>query len=598
MNKDWIEQSDVRRRQYAALTWIPLYLSKDTGSGDYGHSGHYKDIEAVRTVAVHLDRRAEVGTKGFTDLAHTHRPSTWEGYTPCDIWRSNDGEELGVHLALNQSFDGDSPMVTDLNQDFVFALELVREGDLWVRPSEGFVEVAKIERASGGEVRALLVRPDHLKDYLAARSMALMIGSYRERRWIVPDLSALPYEEDHDAESSDQFGRYNLHVRAIAVGGFPYGGGVAVFSASRTDEWQDDEVPVLGPETEENTRSSHRQFTREGQKLFSITSERRLTEWVEPAAQSPRVRRDEVASRSLFLTDAQGTETNADDLNREEIGLWLFFRPTVVPDILSRRGSAIQWHTRFTASIELAGGIPIHFGINKVDLVVAYAHDIARQPEWQRRIWAAHNTVPEGGLGDELHAAQVKAEPARTHAPEAFVARSLAAADNAFKERWGQPLLRTHQDSEDILSRTHRFRSLDKVGSLSLAKDLARLSADLIDQRALHAIAPPHGGEGTGSLRSLERVLATLVKPDVARQLTSKLVGIYELRLGDAHLPSAKLEEAMNLATIPSHLSWPMKGADMLHIFVTSFLEIARVVDEAAPTSQSPAAPASSEPAS
>jgi hypothetical protein len=580
MDKDWIKQADVRRRRYAPLTWIPLYLNRETQKGEYGEIGYVKDDEAVRTAAIFLDKKAELEGLGFVDLPYVHGPSTWNGYTSCDTRLSREGEVQGVYLALNQSFDGDSRSVWSLNQDFVFALDLAREGDVWVRPSEGFVEVAKIERRANGDVEAILVRPEYLKDYLAARSMALMIGSYRERSWIVPNLSSLPYNEDDDEETTDEFGRHTFYVRAIVAGGFPYGGGVAVFNASRTDQWDDDEVPILGPETAENTSSSQTQFTREGEKLFSLTSERRLTEWLEPAAVSPRVRRDEVPSATHFLTDAQGSQTNADKLDFEEVGLWLFFRPTVISDILGRRGSSIHWHTRFTASVSLSGGIPIHFGTNKADLVVAYAHDIARQPEWQRRIWAAHNVAPEGGLGEELDAAQVRARPASTLAPEGYIATCLEIADNAFRAQWGVSLLRAHQDRAEIISRTHRFRSLDQAGFLSLAKDLARLSADLIDQKALHSIAAPDKDQGTGSLRSLERVLATVVSATEARKLTSNLAGIYELRLGDAHLPSSKLEDAMALTGIPPEESWLVKGAYMIHQFVSSFYSIAQVVSD------------------
>lgn len=206
MDKDWIRQADVSRRRYAPLTWIPLYLNRERGTGNYGELGYVKDTEAVRTAAIYLDKRAELSGLGFVDLPYSHAPSTWNGYTPYDVRRSEEGGEQGVYLALNQSLGGDSPSVWSLNQDFVFALNLSREGDVWIRPSEGFVEVAKIERSGDGDVEAILVRPEYLKDYLAARSMALMIGSYRERSWIVPDLSGLPYAEDDDDEAKDEFG--------------------------------------------------------------------------------------------------------------------------------------------------------------------------------------------------------------------------------------------------------------------------------------------------------------------------------------------------------------------------------------------------------
>jgi hypothetical protein len=381
MNKNWIEQSDVRQRLYAPLTWIPLYLSRETAVGERNQVGHYKDVEAVRTVAIYTDKKSDLDGVGFVDLPYHHGPSTWKSYTPTDVRRSNEGEEIGVYLYLNQSFDGNAPSLKTLNQDFVFALDLLKEGDLWVRPSEGYIDVAKFERDADGEINALLVRPEHLRDYLAARSMSLFIGSYRERRWIVSDVSQLGYAEDQDDEKTDAYGRHSFYVRAITSDGFPYGGGVALFTASRTDRWAADEVPTLGPETDENTLSSSITFKREGEKLYRVVSERRFSEWVEPAAVSPRVRRDEVASTSKFIVDSQGTFVNADELDREEVGLWLYFRPSVIPEILNRRGGNIEWYTLFTAGVYLTGGLPIHFGINDANLVVAYAHDIARQPE-------------------------------------------------------------------------------------------------------------------------------------------------------------------------------------------------------------------------
>ncbi len=581
MNKNWIEQSDVRRRLYAPLTWVPLYLNRETAAGGRNQIGHYKDVEAVRTVAIHTEKKAELEGVGFVDLPYQHGPSTWNGYTPADVRRSNSGEEVGVYLFLNQSFDGDAPSLMTLNQDFVFALDLLKEGDVWVRPSEGYIDVAKFERDDNGEINALLVRPEHLRDYLAARSMSLLVGSYRERRWIVSDISELEYAEDQDDEITDAFGRHSFYVRAITADGFPYGGGVAVFTASRTDQWAEDEVPTLGPETDENTLSSSTTFNREGEKRYRVMSERRLSEWVDPAAVSPRVKHDDIPSTCNFVVDAQGTLSNADDLDREEVGLWLYFRPSIIPEILSRRGGSIRWYTRFTAGVYLTGGLPIHFGINSKNLVVAYAHDIARQPEWQRRIWAAHNVAPEGGLGEELDAAQVRTSPAQTQAPEDFILRAQEVADEAFVQRWGHPLFRAHQDTSEIASRTHRFRSLDRSGLLSLAKDLARLSADLIDTKALHAIAPPQNGQGTGSIRSLERVLATLVDAGAARTMTGKLAGIYELRLGDAHLPSEKLDEALSLAGVPFEGSWLFKGMCIIHAYVSSLYEIAATVADA-----------------
>jgi hypothetical protein len=65
----------------------------------------------------------------------------------------------------------------------------------------------------------------------------------------------------------------------------------------------------------------------------------------------------------------------------------------------------------------------VHFGMNRLPLINAYAKDVALLPEWQQRIWAGHNVGPEGGVSEELLASQVRAQPARTQAPEEFLRR-------------------------------------------------------------------------------------------------------------------------------------------------------------------------------
>ena len=51
----------------------------------------------------------------------------------------------------------------------------------------------------------------------------------------------------------------------------------------------------------------------------------------------------------------------------------------------------------------------MHFGINAIGLVNTYAKDVALLPEWQQRVWAAHNANPDGKLSEELKASHVDA---------------------------------------------------------------------------------------------------------------------------------------------------------------------------------------------
>ena len=193
-----------------------------------------------------------------------------------------------------------------------------------------------------------------------------------------------------------------------------------------------------------------------------------------------------------------------------------------------------------------------HFGVNREGIINVYAYDIAKLPHWQQRIWSGHNATPEGQVSSELLDSQQRCKPADTTAPEAIFARLLSELNSAFAKRYGGPIFRSHDSTEAILKRVHRFRALEVGGLLALAKDIARLTADSIDVGVLRSIIAPRKGENWRSLRHLEHALSTRVDSDAARAALSPLVGIYELRLGDAHLPSSEIIEAYKLAGVSS----------------------------------------------
>src|SRR5688572_23736207 len=131
----------------------------------------------------------------------------------------------------------------------------------------------------------------------------------------------------------------------------------------------------------------------------------------------------------------------------------------------------------------------------------------------------------------------MKAEPADTQARAPFLEKGLHALAEITLERLGFSVLREHEIAKELLKRTHRFRAVDKDGLYSLAKDVARLTADSIDATAIQKIVPPPKGTRWSSLKSLENLVALRVDPQTARSMLGSLVGVYELRHGDAHLP-------------------------------------------------------------
>lgn len=581
---DWFLFKDIRRRPLQDAAWVPLraieeYVKEKT----FGDVGYLRDTFACGSLAVPLEHR-ELGEKlGWSEIGVGHETRSYadeSGYKPADQywldWSSRDA--VGVELVITQGFGWDDS-VWHLNVDIVASLGLRQEGDVWLKPDEGYVEVVRLHREAGGQPIKLEMRTEHLRDYLAARQMALRVAWYRDRDAVLRNAD---HVEWRNAPPSIEEPHYRLEARYHDLhegSGMPFGGQSAVFTARRTDVYPEDDVPEFGPETDDNVEEESQTFSHKGTKVFRVEGETWCEEWVEPATHSVRVRGDKVPSATTFIIDASGQTQTGDEIDNEDIGKYLWFRPEVIPNLLRRRGAKWCWYTRETGRIELTYGYGVHFGVNRLGLINSYAYDIGKLPEWQRRIWQGFNIAPEGGVSVELLAAQQRVKPASTLSPEAHLSEALEAVDNMFLTRFGVRLFRSHSSRADISASIHRFRAIDQQGVFALAKDISRVIVEAIETPELHKIAPPpKGGGGTRSLKSLERVLATITTPTDAWDTLTNLVGIYELRGADAHLPSAELDEAFRLAGVDKSAAPLEQGLQLLLRTMQALSRICRLL--------------------
>jgi hypothetical protein len=574
-DKKWFEMRDVTRPRLAAGLWVPLLVSEERSELGYKDENSWSEYNYVRTFAVLRKDRAAAEEMDFSSVADNHGPSVYgKKYHSTEVVLSRDEKPLGVRLALVQHFHGDEESIWSLNQDLVFALGLVREGDAWVSPRDGYDAIAEVRRNARGKIVGLYIKPEYLKDYLAARKMALRIVQFRQRRATLRSDDRFGWDKERHTEERDG-GTFRGYASSVG------GEGVMVMHVGRTDDWSADELPELGPPTDENTVSDSKSFNRPDHGLHAIEGEFRRSEWLEPATHSPRVGHDSAPSAVTFIVDPSGHRMSADDLDDEDIGKWLWFKPTVIPEILSRRGAELVWSSLYTAGISLVPGYSVHFGVNLRGLVVTYARDVATLAEWQRAIWAGFNIAPEGGLPDELKTQQVVGEYADTQAPEEFFGQGLDAINNAAKAKWGWPVFKDHASKEEIAAKVHRFRSLDEAGFLALAKDIARLTADSIDAAKLQSLLTLEKSEKLASLKSLERALGTLVPAEDARRVMSVLFGVYDLRLADAHLPSEKLNESYGLAGVSMDEPLLERAAHLIHNVTSTLFRIAKMIEDA-----------------
>lgn len=579
MNQDWFEMKDVRRRKLTTSVWIPLravHVIEKCGS--YGYEGFKEEFFGVGTLAVPAEKQAQAQKLGWMDVGISHEHGSYvqdQLYHPADVYEDYNGEVSGIHLVLEQRANSIERKEWHLHQDLVIALRLKREGDIWVSLDEGYIEVARLHRRGDGSPFLLEFRAEHLRDYLCARNMALYVTSYRNRDIVTNDASYITWSDNPFCESKGG-DRWEGRVSEIHEGGSPFGSSTAVFHVTRDDFDTEEDVPTIEfpPKGAVNSKSWTKTHT--GKKLYRIQGELWRNEWIEPAKVSPRIRRDEIPPTVFFITDETGSQESKETLRNE--GRWLWFRPHAIMALAHRRGGSLSWYTRHTGSVRCSPDYGVHFGVNKLGLVNVYAKDIALLPDWQQRIWAGYNVGPEGGVSEELLSAQAKGIPASTQAPEEFLPKGLTLLKKLSMDKLGFPILRDHEYIPKLLETSHRFRAVDKSGLYALAKDVARLTADSIDSAAIQTIVRPPKGTKWGSLKSLESLVALKVDARIARSMLSSLVGVYELRHGDAHLPSSQVDEAFALVGVDQSAPYVHQGHQLLRACVLSIYGIVEVL--------------------
>lgn len=577
MRDKWPDFRKMVRRPYVKRVWIPLGLSKTLKFGDYPNSCYQAEYEGVHSLAVPIAKRPLGDIYSWSD-DHEHRPWASKGiYKPAEAhWYDDVGGLVGIRLALRQTFP-DRANKWHLNQDFVIALGLAFENGVWVRPAERYEQVARLVFNEDGEECGIEAKAEFLCDYLCARESALKLATFHDFDMIIEGCE-LPEGFEENPEEEFEGGRIEIRSMKLDGQGNPAGSRVAVFRASRNDIDPDDDVPEMGPENSGNTDSESWSFTRPDGSKMRLMGDFWRDEWLEPASASLRVRHDDVPSEVTFIVSADGQRMNADDLDDEDIGRWLWFKPDIMPSLVSRRGAELRWYSRETGGVSTPSDPAVHFGLNEIDLLTVYARDVARLPEWERRLWSGFNVTPSGKVSSELLMSQVRADPAKTQAPETFLPIVLKKLNEAWFQKFGTYILRQHENLNDIVKRCHRFRSLDREGLFALAKDLARVTADLIDVKAAQGICPPTKGENWGSLKSFQNALASCSSEEIARAVTGPLYATYELRLADAHLPKKDIADALKLLRIEERETNLVAGFKMIHMVVSSLDACCRIV--------------------
>lgn len=565
MNQDWILQNKETRRTFSKSTWVPLRASINDEKGNCKYIGFVSEYFGCGSVAFPSEHREIAEKASWSDIGIgcTAQPYAYEDgyYSSIEQYQWNDKEPIGVHLV----FEHPQPVVGGrlwiLNPDLVVALRLIKEGNNWVRPEENFVVVAREVLDEKGEQSLIEIKREFLLDYLAARNLSLKLSYYRQRVENVPTLEDTEYVglEDHQEERDD--GRYELLIRNLND---IFGGSWAMFRAWRTDVDEEEDAPVMGPETNENTDYESSEGNKSGYDGVRVEGEFWRDEWIEHQGISKRVRGDTDTNLPQFIVETDSTRIASSDLNNEDVGRWLWFRSSIVNELLGLRGFSLEWYTAETGSIKSTSGYSVHFGINSADLITVYAYDIARLPSWEQHLWAAHNMVPEGKVSSELLDSQVKSQPASTHAVEELLFEVMRLLENGFKQYFNISLFSHELSREELFKKISRFDSKDQASLLRLAKEIVRVFSDRLNVKELRNLSTHSDKDKLGSNKLLQDILSQKVGEDTARKVFGPIVGAYDMRVGDAHPTSSKIKEALKLAGIDDEISFLRQGQQLI----------------------------------
>jgi hypothetical protein len=568
MTEAWILQTSEIRRPFSRATWIPLRASLNDEKGNVREVGYVGDVFACGSVAFPKQHQELAERLSWSDIGigHTVAPYAYSDghYSPIDEYQYNDKEPIGINLV----FEHPQPVVGGrqwiLNPDLVVALGLIKEGPNWVRPEEDFVVVAREAVDSDGSHRLIEIKREFLMDYLAARGLSLRLSYYRQRVENVASLKDSPYAGLNEIQEQREGGRYELRIKELDA---VFGGSWALFRMWRTDVDEEEDAPIMGPETDDNTASESSEGNRSGYPGVRVEGEFWRDEWIEHQGKSIRVRGDQDQNLPHFIVDTDGSRKFSAELNDEDIGRWLWFRPSVVTELLTHRGFSLKWYTAETGAINSTSGYSIHFGINASELITVYAYDIARLPAWEQFVWAASNVAPEGKVSAELLASQVKAQPADTRAVEELLFGCMRLLEAEFRKVFGVSLFSHEIDDDVSMQHVSRFSSKDLTSLLRLAKELVRIFSDRLDVRSLRNLSNHPDKEKLGSNKLLQSILAQKAGEARAREVFAAIAGAYDMRLGDAHPTSSKIGEALKLAGIDTTASYLRQGEQLISNF-------------------------------
>ena len=583
MNTDlaWFEFGDIIRREVKDGVWVPLWWHESrTPKCDSAAIGYYEDFVFLNAVIVSSEFKDEIMNRECSDFNPVtgNRSQKWDDvYIRADAVYDDGYLPVAEYAVLYQDFGRKVMPQVYLNQDLIFALALVKEGNNWIRPDDGYETVVKESCDEKGEVYKVEIKARYLKDYLCARGKCLSICSFYERSAIFGDKPTFGWP--HPGEVSKQISDYCKwagYMQPMDEDGKVFPGRVHVMTSGYNEIHPEDDVPTFNPLKEFDQMYSESKIL-EGKPVtrYRVVSELRRFEWMTPGKTSVIVGDEDEGSLS-FYADADGGMKTGDEL--EYPPQWLWFRNDVINRVLQYRGSSYKWYSADTGSIDINSDWRLHFGVNKLGLINVLAKDIVRLPLWQQELWKGYNVPPEGGVSEELLMSQMKCEPAETESVEDLFVKMLYNVSEGFKWLTHQNLLQGVPTTDNMRRKINRFAVQQDDDVFGLAKEIVKVTAESFNVAVLRSLLVLEGDKKKfGTLKLFQEFLGKYVQQDVAYKIMSPLFNLYELRLADAHKQSSEVGVALEALGIQADMLPIEKGARTILMAVCCLARILEV---------------------
>lgn len=254
----------------------------------------------------------------------------------------------------------------------------------------------------------------------------------------------------------------------------------------------------------------------------------------------------EVEPAPFFIVDDSLTRLPLSD---PKCPKYLFFRREALQKYLKTPGYRVHFHMRNWGAAAVPGGVgSIDVGINSEGLVNAFAPDLAKLKPEEQAYWASFSSLPSGEICEELFRTRMLCDPPDSPGVCELVRRARNKIDDAFHSKWGNGIyssMRPSQEEQNALSVGPVSEQFSEV--CWLAKVLYSWTVEGMNigtlRNALSQRGATHEAEWK-QIKLLEELLKVAgVESGRVAELTGPLRLVNELRICDAHLTAPDLQK-------------------------------------------------------